>query len=225
MRKLSSLGKAALAAGVAYLIMTASPVAEFLVYNRLVVAGDASATAQNILTHRSLFNTGIFLYLVNFLGDILSAWALYLLLKPVHANLSLLAAWVKLIYATLSIVSIFPLLHVVDLLQGADYLKVYAPEQLRAQAMLGLKAFRQEWSFAYILFGSHLMLVGYLAFRSGYIPKIVAICVGIAGVGWLVDNLQPYLYPQYNVNVGMLTGLGELVFMLWLLIRGWALRS
>jgi hypothetical protein len=225
MRKLSPLAQAALTAGIAYLIMTASPAAEFLVYNRLVIAGDASATAQNILAHSSLFNTGIFLYLVNFMGDILSAWALYGLLKPVNANLSLLAAWVKLIYATLSIVSIFPLLSVVDLLQGTDYLKAFAPDQLRAQAMLALKAFRQEWSFAYILFGTHLILVGCLALRSGYIPKLVAICVGIAGVGWLVDNLQPYLYPQYNVNVGMLTGLGELVFMLWLLIRGWALRS
>ena len=64
---------AALIAGIAYLVMTASPLTEFLVYNKLVVLGDASQTARNILAHQALFNIGIFGYLVNFIGDILSA--------------------------------------------------------------------------------------------------------------------------------------------------------
>jgi hypothetical protein len=219
-----SPGRAALVAGVAYLIMSASPLAEALVYNRLVVAGDAATTAQNILTHRALFNTGILLYLINFMGDVLSAWALYILLKPVNAELSLLTAWVKLVYAILSLAAMFPLLQVVDLLRGADYLKAFAPDQLKAQAMLSLQAFREGWSFAYLFFGTHLILVSILAFRSGYIPKVIAACVGIAGLGWLADNLQPYLYPAFAVQVGMVAGFGELIFMFWLLIRGWRVK-
>jgi hypothetical protein len=224
-KRKSSLGSAALVAGIAYLIMMASPLTEFLVYNKLVISQEAAQTVQNILTHQALFNIGIFGYLVNFMGDILSAWALYILLKPVNANLSLLAAWVKLVYAVISLVSVLNLLNVVELLQRPDYLKVFGPEQLRAQAMLSLKSFRNGWSFAFIFFGIHLLLVGYLAFRSGYIPRVIGIFIAIAGFGWLVDNVQPYLYPRYEVNIGMFTGLGELIFMFWLLIKGTRIKD
>jgi Domain of unknown function (DUF4386) len=219
-KRKSDLGSAALVAGIAYLIMIASPLAE-VVYNRLVISGDAAQTSQNILAHRTLFNLGIFAYMINFMGDILSAWALYILLKPVHANLSLLTAWVKLVYAALSLVAVFNLLNVLGLLQPPDYLKAFTLEQRQAQVMLSLNAFRNGWSFAFNFFGVHLLLVGYLAFRSGYIPKWVGIAITIAGCGWLADNLQPFLYPWYKVNIGMFAGLGELVFMFWLLIKGW----
>jgi len=212
-------------AGIAYLIMIASPLTEALVYNKLVDSRDVAQTARNILTHQALFNIGIFGYLINFMGDILSAWALYILLKPVNANLSLLTAWVKLVYAVISLVAVLNLLNVVDLLQRPDYLQVFEPEQLRAQAMLSLKAFRNGWSFAFIFFGIHLLLVGYLAFRSGYIPRLIGIFISIAGFGWLADNVQPYLYPQHEVNIGMFTGLGELIFMFWLLIKGGRIRD
>jgi hypothetical protein len=221
----TSLRSAALVAGIAYLIMIASPLAEGLVYNHLVVPGDGTQTSRNILSHQALFNVGIFAYLLNFMGDILSAWALYLLLKPVNAELSLLTAWVKLVYAVLSLVAVGHLLDVIGLLQPPDYLKSFSADQLQAQAMLSLNAFRGGWSFAFIFFGVHLLLVGYLAFRSGYIPRVIAVCIGIAGFGWLADNIQPFLYPALKVNIGMYAGLGELVFMLWLLIKGPRLRQ
>ena len=134
-KRKSDLGSAALIAGIAYLIMIASPLAEG-VYNRLVVFGDAAQTSKNILAHQALFNLGIFAYMINFMGDILSAWALYILLKPVHANLSLLTAWVKLVYAALSLVAVFNLLNVLGLLQPPGYLNAFTLEQRQAQVML-----------------------------------------------------------------------------------------
>jgi hypothetical protein len=220
-----TLSRAALIAAIAYILMMASPFAEFMVYQKLVVPGNAALTAKNILANQTLFNVGIFAYLVNFIGDILAAWALYILLRPVNANLSLLTAWTRLIYTVISLAALLNLLTVAELLHTPDYLKVFDVEKLQAQAMLSLNEFRNGWSFAFIFFGIHLILLGYLAFISKYIPKLIGIFLIVAGLGWLADNLQPFLYPHFNVNVGMIAGFGELIFLFWLLIMGWRIKD
>jgi len=91
--------------------------------------------------------------------------------------------------------------------------------------MLSLHAFRDGWSFGFFFFGSHLVLLGYLVFRSGYIPKWVGICLIIAGSGYLVNTLQPFLFPNTDIKYITITFFGELIFMFWLLIRGWRIKQ
>ena len=73
---------------------------------------------------------------------------------------------------------------------------------------------------SFVFFAIHLVLVGYLAYKSGYIPKLVGILLVIAGLGYLIQNLGPYLFPEANLGLVSITLLGELFFMFWLLIRG-----
>jgi len=71
----------------------------------------------------------------------------------------------------------------------------------------------------------HLALLGYLVYRSGYIPKIIGILLAINGLGWLIDILNPYLYPNAHLGFIHITFFGDLFLMLWLLVRGWKIQE
>jgi hypothetical protein len=91
--------------------------------------------------------------------------------------------------------------------------------------MLLLHLFRYSWSMGLVLFGIHLVLLGYLIFRSGYIPKVLGILLVINGLGWMLDSLGPYLLPNANLGFTFITFFGEIFFMLWLLFRGWKIKE
>jgi len=76
-----------------------------------------------------------------------------------------------------------------------------------------------------VIFGIHLLLLGYLICRSGDIPRLIGILLAIDGLGWLTDGLQPYFYANAHLGFIFITFFGELAFMLWLLIRGWKIRE
>jgi hypothetical protein len=90
------LRQAALVAGFAYLLNPVS-YAEFSIYPKLVAANNAAQTVQNISAHLSLFAAAILCYIISFIGDVILAWALYVLLAPVNRALSLLASWCQLV--------------------------------------------------------------------------------------------------------------------------------
>jgi hypothetical protein len=217
----TSLGQAALVAGIGLLIMAiAAPFAELYVYPQLVIPENPAVTVQNILANKTLFAAAIIGYLIAFLCDLLVAWALYLLLKPVNENLSLLTAWFRLVYTVIAIVALLNLVTVLGLLSASNPLAGSQPEQLHAQVMFSLTTFRSHWYFGLLFFGIHLGLLGYLVFRSNYIPKLVGVLLIIAGLGYLLSNLKPFLFPDINMDFAEYTFYGELIFMLWLLIKG-----
>jgi hypothetical protein len=220
-----TLRKAALIAGIGYILMIGSPIAETMFYHGLVDLSNATKTVKNIAANAALVRYGIILYLINFIGDILAAWGLYILMKPANENLSLLAAWLRIIYTVMSLVAVMNLLTVLQLTSHYNYLQAYTNEQLQAQVMIALRSFRDDWLFSFTFFGIYLILLGYLAFVSKYVSKIVGICLMIAGAGWLTDSLQPLLFPSVNLSIGMFTGFGELVFMFWLFIKGVRLKE
>jgi len=216
-----SLRRAALIAGLGLLIMViAAPFAELFVFPKLIVLDNAVKTIQNIIANKTLFISGIFGYLITFICDIVVAWALYVLLKPVNEDLSLLTSWFRLVYAVISLVALLNLVSVFRLLNNSDYLTLFQQDQLRAKVMFFLRAFRDHWYFGLLFFGIHLLILGYLVIRSKYIPKILGILLIIAGLGYLLTTLKPYLFPGINIDFAMYTYYGELIFMLWLLIRG-----
>jgi hypothetical protein len=219
-----TLRQAALVAGFAYLFNPVS-YAEFSIYPKLVAANDASQTLKNISAHLGLFAVAILCYIISFIGDVILAWALYVLLAPVNRALSLLAAWCQLVYAAVALCSVFGLLNVYHLLASPYYLTLFGPGQLQAQVWLQLHSFHYEWSMSLIVFGIHLVLLGYLVFRSGYIPWIFGIALFIAGLGWMIAGLGPYVLPNANLDFTFITAFGEVLFTLWLWIRGWKVQE
>jgi hypothetical protein len=219
-----ALRQAALIAGAAYLLNPVS-YAEFSIYPKLVAANNAAQTAQNISAHLGLFAVAILCYIASFIGDIVIAWALYLLLSPVNKMLSLLTAWCQLVYAAVALSSVFSLLNVYHLLANPYYLTLFGSSQLQAQVWFQLHSFHYEWSMSLIIFGIHLVLLGYLIFRSGYIPWIFGVTVFIAGAGWIIGGFGPYILPNTNFDFTLSTAIGELFFTLWLWIRGWKVQE
>jgi uncharacterized membrane protein YuzA (DUF378 family) len=215
-----TLRRAALIAGIGYILMIGSPIAETMFYHGLVDSGNAARTVKNITANTELVRYSILLYLINFIGDILAAWGLYMLFKPTNENLSLFTAWLRIIYSVMGLVAVMNLLTVLQLTSHDNYLQSFTNDQLHGQVMIALRSFRDDWSFSFTFFGIYLILLGYLAFVSKYVSKIVGICLMIAGAGWLTDSLQSLLFPNGNLSVGMIAGFGELVLMFWLFIKG-----
>lgn len=218
------LRTAALIAGVAYLL---NPVgyAEFAVYPKLVIPGHIEQTVVNIGAHPGLFVMALFFYFITFTEDIIIAWALYYLLAPVSRAVSALASLFQLVYAAIALVGMFNLASVYRMLTQPEYLQVFGAGPLHAQVDLLLHTFQTYYSLSLVLFGIHLILIGFLIVRSGYIPWWLGVVLVIDGAGWIVTRLQPYLYPKVNVDFLFFTFFGELLFILWLLIMGWRIKE
>ena len=217
----SSLRTAALIAGIGLLIMAiTAPFSELYAYPQLIVPENAAQTVQNIIANQTLFTSAIFGYLIAFLCDVLVAWALYIYLKPVNENLSLLTAWFRLVYTVIAVIALLNLVTVFGLLNTSDSLTGSQTDALYAQVMLSLNTFKSHWNFGLLFFGIHLVLLGYLVFQSNYVPRIVGLLLVIAGFGYLLATLKPFLFPNLNLGFVEFTFYGELIFMLWLFIRG-----
>ncbi len=182
-----SLRQAAIVAGGGLLIMAIlAPLAEFFARQSLIVPGDAATTAHNIMANEGLFRIAICSYLIVAILDVVVAWALYVLLKPVNKSLSLLAAWFRVVYAAILGIALHNFFSVLLLLSDADYLTVFETDQLYAQVMLFLNAFSYGWLIGLVFFGLHLLVLGYLVLESDYIPKILGVLLMIAPVGYLI---------------------------------------
>ncbi len=217
-----TLRQAALIAGFSYLL---GPVtyAEFSIYPKLVIPANIEQTVQNIGAHQGLFAAAILCYLVEFIEDVVIAWALYVLLVPVNRAVSLLTAWFRLMYTAIAFFGMLKLVTVFHLVNTPDYLAAFGAGPLRAQVKLLLGTFRDDWSIGLVLFGIHLVLLGYLIYKSRYMPRWLGVLLVIDGLGWVIDSLQPYLYPNAQLKYLFLTFFGEIFLMLWLLIRGWTI--
>jgi len=214
-----TLRQAALIAGFTYLL---NPVtfAEAYAMPHLVVS-DAGQTVANIAAHPHLFSAAVLSYFFSLLGDVIFAWSLYVLLAPVNRALSLLAAWLQLSYAAVSIAAVSNLGLLYRLLVIPSYSGKMIAGTLPVQGILLLGAFRSGWGFGLILFGLHLVVLGWLMARSSYLPKWLGWLLFIDGWAWVVDNLSVYAFP--NTSLGFLNVFfaAELIFMVWLLGWGW----
>lgn len=216
-----SVNNSALIAGIGLLLMAIiAPVANFAIIQKLYVIDDAAQTFNNISSSTGLFRTGITLFLLVALLDIIVAWALYIFLRPVNKYLSLLTAWLRIVYATILLVALISLINVFILMGRADYLSGFSSTQLNSQVMLSLDLFNRGWEFGLIIFGFHLLLLGYLFFKAAYMKKILGVLIILAALGYLVDGLGKLLSAHYSFGIGMFTFVGEIVLIFWLLIRG-----
>lgn len=216
-----SLSKAALFAGLGLLIMAIiAPIAHFYGLENILVTGDPTATAHNIITSKGLFPIIICSFLIIAILDLVVAWGLYVLFKPVNKSISLLASWFRLTYAGILGVALLNLFIVSQLLSGASYLTAFNQDQLNTLAMLFFNTFTYGWDIGLVFFGFHLLVIGYLVFKSGYFPKFLGILVSIASSGYIIDSLGKFLSPNYSLSISQYTFVGEALLIFWLLWRG-----
>ena len=193
------------------------------VHSTAVGAVDVAATARNIGASEWLFRIGFVNYLLTAVFFLLAAWALYVLLKPVNEDLALL--FVLLNLGGVAIWCISPLCEFAALLllSGADYLKVFEADQLQALAMLFLNLYQTSFMIAQIVLNLWLFPLGYLVFKSGFLPRVLGVLLIIDGFAMLIWFFQFFLLPGYEVISTVCLAasfIAEGLLCLWLLIKG-----
>ena len=194
---------------------------EAFVPSKIIVAGNAAATMENIRALDLLFRLGFAGYLLEAVCDVALALLFYALLKPVDRYMSLLAAFFGLLgTATFAGAELFyyaPTL----LLGGGEYLKAFSPDQVNALALLSLRVYALGAAIFTVFYGAAWVLRGWLMFRSGYFPKFLGVLMTVAGLAFVARNAAVVLAPQYPS--GWLAALmlpGLLVLTVWLLAKG-----
>jgi Domain of unknown function (DUF4386) len=214
------LRRAAVVAGIGLLVMAALALASFSALEGLVVEGDATATAGNIVEHELRFRMIVGGFLVVAVLDVVVAWALYVFLRPTGRSIALLAAWLRVAYAAVFAAAVSNLVVAARLLTDASSLDALGPRQLPARAMTAVDEFTGAWNVALAIFGLHLLVLGGLALKSSHIPSLLGILVMVAGLGYLADSFGELLSTSYDANVAGFTFAGEVLLMGWLLFVG-----
>jgi hypothetical protein len=220
---MNSINKTARMAGFLYFIYFVTHIISDVSRDSFIVLGDAAATASNIMAHEGLFT-------ITAVGDLLAAalfslaaWALYVLLKPVNKNLALLFLLLNLGGVAIQCSSDLFLFARQLLLSGADYLKVFQADQLQALAMFFLDLREKGFMIAQLFYGAWLFPLGYLVFKSGFLPRILGIVLMVHCFTWLSFVFQSFLFPGFGAITYVSWPLGfiaEVGLTLWLLIMG-----
>jgi len=211
--------------GVLYLIIiVAGGFAEGIVRSRLIVSGDAEATAKNIMASEWLWRIAFAGEMTIYVCAVPLVMIFYVLLGPVNRNIALLAAFFNLV--SIAIEGINSLSHFAPLLilGGADYLKVFDLHQLQALALLFLNLHAYGFGISLTIFSFVLLLEGYLIFNSGYFPKTIGVLVAIAALCYLTDSFALFLAPAFQATIFptilVPSFIGELSLCLWLIVIG-----
>jgi hypothetical protein len=220
-----SLRGAAIVAGLGLLAMFVLAFSSFSTFQRLVVEGDATSTARNIADHELLVRSIACGFVIVAGLDVLVAWALYVLLRPVNSSIALLSAWLRVAYGAVFAAALSNLLVAARLVTDGDSLNAFGTWQLNARVMTSVDQFKDGWNLALVLFGLHLLVVGYLVFTSNYIPSLLGILVAIASLGYLIDSFGGFLSDSYTADVASFSFAGEVLLMGWLLWRGRRLQG
>ncbi len=210
-------------AGAFYLITIVMGVfAEVFVRDALVVHDDAAATATNIMAHESLYRLGLAADVVMIACYIVVTLIFYVLFKRVSRSISLLAAFFSLVgLAALTANSLNHLAPLI-LLGGAHYLSAVGPLQLQALALLSLKMHAWGYYIADVFSGgAYCLLIGYLIFRSGFLPRVLGVLMAIGSLSYMIDSFANLLSPPLAARLPELTvlaGVAELALSLWLIV-------
>ena len=209
--------------GVLYLIIiVAGFCGEMFVRNALIVSGDA--TANHILASQSLWRMGIAGDLVMHICDVPLMLIFYLLLRPVNKNLALLAMLFNLVQTAVLAANKSNLLTPLFLSGTADYLNAFDPRQRQALAYLSIRSHGYGFGIGLIFFGFTCLVLGYLIFKSGYMPRTLGVLMQIAGLSYLMNSFALILAPDFANQIfpAILVPafVAELSLALWLLVKG-----
>ena len=205
-------------ASLLYLLVVPLGIFSLSTNSRLIVRGDAAATASQIAGSEFLFRLSILSDLLATLIMVLVALTLYRLFKPVNRDIAALMIALVLIAAPMAILTKLNQVAALQILSSPNYLKTFTTEQLQALAYQFLRLHDVGSTIAFIFWGLWLFPLGYLVFRSGFLPGILGVLLMIASFGYPIDSIASLLGSR--VSIGMVSALVELSFILWLLIKG-----
>ena len=193
-------------AGVFYLMNFAFGPALYAI-RKFVVSGDPAATATNILAHVTLFRLGFVGNLIATASYVVVTALFYELFKPVNRQVSLVAAFLSLMgCAVLAVGCVFYL---------ASLPTLGPAQQSPTLALMFIKLYAQSFNTSFVFFALYCISIGYLIFRSSFVPRILGVGMALAGLGWLTHIWPPLVLPYV-----LLSGIGEGALMVWLIVAG-----
>jgi hypothetical protein len=210
-------------AGALYLSYIAVTIFANVTRDRLVVPGDAAATTERIVASVQLLR-------FSFVGDVLAgvlflltAWALYVLLKPVNTEVALLFLLLNAAGVAVQCLNMLNLFAAAVIVTDGGSLSAFTGEQSQALALLFVELHEAGFAIAQFFFAAWLLPLGYLVFRSGYLPRLLGVILMVESAAWLLYPLQYFLAPALGGvrYVSSVVGfIGEFSLALWLLIMG-----
>jgi hypothetical protein len=192
----------------------------------IVVTGDAAATANNLLTNIGLFRLGILADLIVLVSEIVLTVMLYMLLRPISQTLSWIAAFARFSMVFVMAINILLNLLPIILLSGPGFQNGLGSEQAQSLALLFFEAHQYGVDLWGLLFGLHLLILGYLVTKSGYFPRFLGWMMAIGSMGYMVEGATKVTFtesPAISVAFVLLltfATLGEISFAIWLSVKG-----
>jgi len=215
--------KTARMAGFFYLMFIITFILASYLRSRIIVFGDVATTANNIISSQGVLRLGFMSELFSALFFVLAAWALYVLLKPVNRNLALLLVLLNLGGVAIECINALNLFSALQFLSGASYLSVFQTGQLQALAMSFLNSYTNGFMITQLFFSTWLFPLGYLVYKSRFLPRPLGILLILDFFGILSWFLQFFLLPDYGIlsYPGLaISFVAEFSISLWLLIKG-----
>jgi Domain of unknown function (DUF4386) len=197
--------------------------AEIFVRGRLVVHGDAAATAHNIVMHELLFRLGFVAEIFYCACNVPLALIFYNLFKVVNKNVALLMVFFDLVVTAIERASLLAHFAPLVFLGGGHYLSAFTVEQLQAAAYMSVQLFEHGFAISLVFFGFDCLAMAYLILRSTFLPRILGVLLAIEGLGNLINSFTLFLAPALQARIFpyfMATGIGEVALCLWLLVMG-----
>src|SRR6266481_8257531 len=192
---------------------------QMTVLGQLMIAGNAAATAANILQHETLFRLGFALALLGVVFHLAWAFLFYQLFKPVNRSISFCALLVILVCCAIQAVTALLYLAPLLVLTAGSSSGALTQQQLQALAYMFLKLNGLAMDTNLVFFGLWCVLTGYLIFRSTFLPRILGVLLAIDGLGWMM-YMWPPLGHYLFLPIAVACGLAEIPLQLWLLIFG-----
>ena len=210
--------------GALYLMLIVLGIFGQVVKEKVIVSGDAAATAANLMSMETLWRLGIAFELLALICVIVLAMIYFVLLRPVSKEVNLLATFLRMIGIAVEAVASLNLAAALFPLGSAAYLKAFAPEQLYAMASLAIKSHNYGYTLALLFFGFTFLFHGYLIAKSGFLPRVLGLMIQVGGFCYLTNSLVFFLAPGFSDAlfpwILLPCFVAELSLALWLLVKG-----
>jgi uncharacterized protein DUF4386 len=190
---------------------------------KLIIRGNGTATSKNILAHETLFRFSIVGDLFTHVVLLCLAFLLYRLLSHVDGRWAFVMVGFVLVSTAVAFVGALHNLAALLLFRGGDFLGAIATGQREALAMLFIRVHGQGYLVNELFSGLWLLPLGFLVFGGGFLQRLLAVWLVIAGFGWLALSIVALVFPSYYdvaFKFAQPVVLGEMAFALWLLIKG-----
>jgi hypothetical protein len=185
--------------------------------------GEAQQVYQAVVTNAWTFRLGLVVALISAFLFLMAAWGLYVLLRPVNKDLALLFLLLNTVGVAIQCASMFPLISALLQRDGASHMQAYSAAQLEGLAYLSIDVYKMGFLTAQLFFGTWLFPLGYLVYRSRFLPRFLGVLLMLDGIAVLIWFFQALLWPAYPAihYPGLVVSfIAEVGLALWLLVKG-----